>query len=78
TTPFIDLPGTLTAKCIRANGHTVLAWAPADPADKRPLKALLTETIGATWGLHLFDGNLGHGNLISLVQSEAAAWTASH
>jgi hypothetical protein len=36
------------------------------------------DTLGPTWGLHLYDGNIALGNLVDIVQSEANAYTASH
>ena len=37
----------------------------------------VAETIGPTWGLHLYDFNLTLGNLVSLVGRAAAAYKAS-
>jgi hypothetical protein len=37
----------------------------------------LNPTPDATWGLHLVDANIGLGNLVDLVHSEAAAYAAS-
>ena len=52
---------------------TWLQITPA-PGDPRPAVA---ETIGPTWGLHLYDFNLTLGNLVNLVGREAAAYKAS-
>jgi hypothetical protein len=42
------------------------------PGDARPS---VSQTLGPTWGLHLDDINLAVGNLVSLVQDQAAAYT---
>ena len=34
----------------------------------------LAETLGPSWGLHLVDINLFLGNLVPIVQSQAAAY----
>jgi hypothetical protein len=66
-TPFVVLPGILTATCAATDTHGYLAVAPAEPADQRPSDGLLVESLGPTWGLHLFDANLVQGDLIELV-----------
>ena len=37
----------------------------------------MAETIGPTWGLHLYDFGLPMGDLVKLVGREAAAYKAS-
>jgi hypothetical protein len=57
-------------------GATWLRVTPtATPGDTRPLVA---QVLGPTWGLHLAGVNLTLGNLVSLVGSEAKAYTAHH
>ena len=81
-TPFVSLPGLLTAKC-EANGtHDWLAISinsnPADPrADDIPGDVVVNGDILADWGLHLVDMNLAMGNLVALAKTEAAAWQAA-
>src|SRR5690606_33635189 len=75
-TPFVVLPGVLTAECAATETHGYLAVAPLDPggsADTRPTDGLLVESLGPTWGLHLFDANLVQGDLIELVERLAEA-----
>lgn len=78
-TPFVALPGLLTARCIDRGGLSYLAvTVNADPDDPR------TDTIsgdvvvdGAVrpqWGLHLFDMHLAMGNLVDIVVRQSAEW----
>lgn len=81
-TPFVSLPGLLSAQCVNRGGFNYLAIAVnADPADPR------TDTINgdividgqvrAQWGLHLFDMHLAMGNLVDIVGRQSAAWRAA-
>ncbi|MCU1454565.1 MAG: lysophospholipase [Acidimicrobiales bacterium] len=76
--PYIGLPGTLTARCVRVNGHTVLAYARASATDRRPVDSLLKETLGPLWGLHLYDANLPQDDLIQIVGRQGIAWKPSN
>lgn len=78
-TPFVSLPGLLTAQCVDKGGFSYLAiTVNADPADTR------TDTINGDvvidgkvqpqWGLHLVDMHLAMGNLVSIVQRQGEAW----
>jgi hypothetical protein len=78
-TPFVSVPGLLTAECktnefasyleIKVNG---------DPADARIDD--ITGDLGAAskpiaqWGLHLIDVNLAMGNLLDLVEAQSKAY----
>jgi hypothetical protein len=80
-TPWVSVPGLLTARCV-SNAHaTYLEIAvKADPADPRVDD--ITGDLGppgkplADWGLHLVDVNLAMGNLLSIVERQGRAWTA--
>ena len=71
-TPWLSIPGGYIAKCSSAGGANVLAVTPRAGAPR------LQPSPNATWGLHLVDGNIALGNLISVVRSEGAAYSASH
>ncbi len=82
-TPFVTLPGLLTAECQTVDGAHVLAIrTEADPADPR------TDTIGGDvvndgkvvegWGLHLIDVNEALRNLVELAAAQGKAWMATH
>lgn len=79
-TPFASVPGLLTTDCVSTETHTYLRLnVNADAADPR------TDDIGgdiftaegsadASWGLHLIDVNVGMGDLLTLVDRQAAAY----
>ena len=80
-TPFVAVPGLLSAKCVRRLGFNYLAITiHGDPTDAR------TDTIAGdlvidgqvqpAWGLHLYDANLAMGNLVAIVKSQAHAYAS--
>jgi hypothetical protein len=83
-TPFVSVPGLLTAKCAsndNASGYLEVT-VHGDPNDPRVDD--ITGDIGvgtnvlANWGLHLVDVNLAMGNLIDIVGQETKAYIAKH
>lgn len=81
-TPFVTLPGLLSAKCV-SNEHgsyfevTVKGDA-ADPrADDIPGDVIVNGAVQANWGLHLVDVNLAIGNLIEIIREQGKAYLAS-
>ncbi|MEQ1784530.1 MAG: DUF3089 domain-containing protein [Hyphomonadaceae bacterium] len=81
-TPFVALPGLLSARCVSRNGFNYLAVSlNADPLDKR------TDAIGGDvvvdgnlrplWGLHIVDMHLAMGNLVEVVARQSAEWRAA-
>jgi hypothetical protein len=71
-TPWVAYPDRYTVQCTSAGGADWLQVTAA-PGDARPTVA---QTLGPTWGLHLYDFNIALGNLVSLVGHEAAAYGA--
>lgn len=78
-TPFVAVPGLISAECVSQGGFDYLAvTVNADPADAR------TDTIvgdvqanGRTlrdWGLHLIDMPVAMGDLVELADTQAKAW----
>jgi len=78
-TPWVSLPGLLTAECHSNENATYLeVTVHGDPSDPR------TDDIGGDlragtqiqtdWGLHLVDFNIGIGNLVEIVGEQAKAW----
>jgi pimeloyl-ACP methyl ester carboxylesterase len=78
-TPFVSVPGLLTAECKSNEFATYLEIkVNGDPADPR------VDDIGgdlgaaakpiAQWGLHLVDVNLAMGNLLDLVEAQSKAY----
>jgi hypothetical protein len=66
-TPWLALPDSYSARCVRADGAHVLQVTPQEGA--RALNA-----VPPTWGLHLADLNIALGNLTRLVKRQAAAY----
>jgi hypothetical protein len=71
-TPWVSTPGAYSARCSSKGGADVLEITPEDGAP------LLHASPNATWGLHLVDGNIALGNLISVVHDETATYQKSH
>lgn len=77
-TPFVSVPGLLTAECKSNEFATYLEiTVHGDPADPRADD--ITGDLGgakplANWGLHLVDVNLAMGNLIDNVAAQAKAY----
>ena len=57
-----------TGRCVQENGADVLKISPVAGA------ATLTPSPDPTWGLHLVDGNVALGNLVSMVGAEGKAF----
>ena len=80
-TPFVSVPGLLTAEC-SSNEHanflkiTVNADANDSRADDIPGDLGMAGKPQANWGLHLVDVNLTIGNLIDIVGKQAKAFAS--
>lgn len=73
TTPFIDVPGLITAECKVNDGYSYLAiTVNADPADPRADD--IPGDGAPNWGLHTVDLSITQESLIDLVRSQAAAF----
>ena len=80
-TPFVSVPGLLTARCVSTPQFNYLAiHVHADPASPRASDINGDLVIGGgilkEWGLHLIDANLTIGNLVDIVASEGKAYAA--
>ncbi len=82
-TPFVEVPGMLSAECQKdAGGKTYLAISTnPNPGGKRTSTytgdVVILGKVQKNWGLHLIDMNLAMGNLIEDVRSEGAAYLRS-
>ena len=79
-TPWVSVPGLLTARCATNEHATYLeVIVHGNPADPR-IDEITGDVGGATplanWGLHLIDVNLAMGNLVDLVGQQARAYAA--
>jgi pimeloyl-ACP methyl ester carboxylesterase len=67
-TPWIEIPNAYSAQCSHADGASVLQITPINGAP------VPQPSPDPTWGLHLLDANIGLGNLLDIVKSEARAY----
>ena len=79
TTPFVKVPGLISAACVRQGEFNYLAVTTnADPADPRTDRiggdVVANGTTLADWGLHLIDMPVAMGNLVELADRQAMAW----
>jgi hypothetical protein len=79
TTPFVSVPGLISAECVSNGGFTYLAaTVNADPKDPRTDTIVGDVVVNGTmlkdWGLHLIDMPVEMGNLVSLSEYQAASW----
>jgi hypothetical protein len=83
STPFVSVPGMLTARCVSTPEFNYLS-VHVDPDAPGPRTHTLIGDVvvggrvQALWGLHLIDANLAMGNLVDIVRQQARAWTATH
>ncbi len=81
-TPFVMVPGMLSASCVNRGGFSYLAvTVHADPADKRT-DAITGDVVVAgkvqpQWGLHVIDMHIAMGNLVDIVKRQSAQWVRS-
>ncbi|MDB5456398.1 MAG: hypothetical protein JWP92_1983, partial [Caulobacter sp.] len=80
-TPFVAVPGLVSAECVSQGGLTYLAiTVHGDPADPRvddiPGDLMVLGTRVRDWGLHLVDVNLAMGDLVGLVGEQSKAYGA--
>src|SRR5437879_6044123 len=82
-TPFVSVPGLLTAECVSNEKGSYLAVTvhgnPEDPrTDDIVGDVVVNGQVQANWGLHLIDVNLAIGNLVDIVGQQSKAYLASH
>jgi hypothetical protein len=81
-TPWVSVPGLLTAAC-RSNEHATYleVTVHGDPSDPRADDIVgdigANGQVLANWGLHLIDVNLAMGNLVDIVGRQAKVWVAA-
>lgn len=81
STPFVSMPGLISARCVSDGDFTYLSVKiNADPADPRADDIAGDIVVAGftlkDWGLHLIDVNLTMGDLVALVDRQAAAYGA--
>src|SRR5262245_42783049 len=80
-TPWVSVPGLLTAQCKSNENATYLEVTvhgePAGPrVDDIVGDLVLAGQVQTDWGLHLVDFNIAIGNLIEIVGQQSKAWLA--
>jgi len=80
-TPWVSVPGLLSARCA-SNEHAsyLEITVHGDASDPRADNIRGDLAVGGQtlidWGLHLIDVNLGMGNLVDIVKQQSRAWTS--
>jgi Protein of unknown function (DUF3089) len=82
-TPFVSIPGLLSAECVSGEAGSYLAVrVNAEPNDPRTDDivgdVVVNGQVQKDWGLHLIDANLAIGNLVDIVGQQAKAYKAAH
>ncbi len=82
-TPFVSVPGLLSAKCVSNEHGSYLAVKvhgdPADPrADDIAGDVVVNGQVQANWGLHLIDVQVAIGDLVEIVGQQAKAYQAKN
>ena len=82
-TPFVSVPGLLTAECVSNEKGSYLAiTVHGDPSDPRTDEitgdVVANGQVLADWGLHLIDVNLAIGNLVEIVGQQSKVYVATH
>jgi hypothetical protein len=82
TTPFVSLPGMLTAECATSNGLNYLAvTVNKSDADARTGdihgEVVVNGVVHREWGLHVLDMSLAQGTLIDIFAQQSKAWLAA-
>jgi hypothetical protein len=78
-TPFVSVPGLLTAACVsNEKGSYLEITVHGNPADPRTDDIVgdvqVNGQVLADWGLHLIDVNLAMGNLIDIVRDQSRTY----
>ena len=82
-TPFVSVPGLLTAECVSNEKGSYLAiTVHGDPSDARTDDitgdVVVNGIVLADWGFHLIDVNLAMGNLVDIVGQQSKAYLATN
>jgi len=80
-TPFVSVPGLLTAQCVsNEKGSYLEVTVNGDPKDPRADDiagdVVVNGNVVPSWGLHLIDVNEAFGNLIDIVRTQTKSYLA--
>jgi hypothetical protein len=81
-TPFVSVPGMLTAQCVsneKGSYLEVTVYGNSDDprTDDITGDVMQNGEVNASWGLHLIDVNVAIGNLIEIVRAQGKAYLAA-
>ena len=81
-TPWVSVPGLLTAQCVANEKGSYLEVTvhgnPADPrTDDIPGDVMANGQPNPSWGLHLIDVHLAMGNLVEIVRQQSKAYQSA-
>ena len=81
STPFVEVPGLLSAECRNNGTHNYLAVTIHRTPGGTRTEAITGDVVVdgrvlEAWGLHVVDMNLAMGNLIEIVRQEGRAYRA--
>lgn len=79
STPFVSVPGMLTAECVaNDNGSYLAVSVHGDPSGPRASDivgdVVVNGQVQPDWGLHLIDVNLTIGNLVDIVEHQSKVY----
>ncbi|MCX5760759.1 MAG: DUF3089 domain-containing protein [Gemmatimonadetes bacterium] len=81
-TPFVSVPGLLTAECVSSDAGSYLAiTVHPDPTGPRTKTlagdVVIAGQVKSDWGLHLIDMSAAMGNLVGIVGTQSRAFMAA-
>jgi hypothetical protein len=79
-TPYVRVPGAMSAECVERDGASYLAisTAPNDPRAERVSEYLAKVEPAPPWGLHLVDVPISIVSLLQLVSEQAKAYAKAN
>ncbi len=82
-TPFVSVPGLLTAACVSdENGSYLAVTVHSDPSDPRTDEiggdVITNGQVQKDWGLHLIDAHVAMGNLVEIVGQQSKAYLSKN
>ncbi len=81
-TPFVSVPGLLTAQCVaNEKGSYIEVTVHGNPSDPRADDivgdVMANGQVNASWGLHLVDVQMAMGNLVEIVRQQGQAYRSA-
>ena len=77
TTPFVSLPGLVSASCVDKNGFDFLELTVHGDPDTPHIDDVRGD-LTPEWGMHLIDVNVAMGDLEKVAAAEAKSYSSAH